>query len=208
MTEPEPPPDDAPPTETGAGPDGTLDADVSRRRRAQAAAAVDRVLDRIAARLRSGGVRHRLAEGGAIAAELAAAGETVRRLLVRIDLVLHPDDVTLATKVLRRNGFVPGRPFGDVDLLRLAARGGRRPVFVIFEAGRDGTRAGDADRPVPHPASETARRARAAILERTLRPTAGTMLLSRHDPVETESIEIALVPAAGIPRGSGVRPAP
>lgn len=197
-------PEPGPPAGEAAKPAaGAAEADVSRRRRTQAAAAVDRVLARIASRLRAGDVRHRLAEGGAIAAEMAAAGETARRLLVRLDLVLHPDDVDRARGVLRRAGFVPGRSFGDVDLIRLAARGGRRPIFVIFEASLDER---DGPRPVPHPASETARRARAALVERALRPTAGTLLLSRHDPAETESIEIALVPAPGIPSGSGVRP--
>jgi len=193
-----------PVTETAPDRDPALDADLSRRRRTRAAEAVRAVPRRVSSRLRAGGVRHRLAEGGAIAAELAAGGETVRRLLVRLDLVLHPDDLDRARGVLKRNGFVPGRPFGDVDLIALASRGGRRPVFVLFDADADDP---DASlRPLPHPASDAARRARAAILERALRPAAGTMLLSRHDPAETESVEIALVPAPGIPRGAGVPP--
>jgi hypothetical protein len=175
--------------EAGSG-SRPLIRDLSTLRRRAAADAVARFLDdlgRIA-----GDVPHRLVEGSAVAAQVRFTDEQLIRAVLRVDVGVSPAARPRYEARLRDHGFIPGSGSGDVALMRIAGRRGRRPVHVLFEGP-------DAPPPSPHPpGSPEAAAERARRLSAAFRPILGTWLttVEREGDDETrltETREVHLV---------------
>ncbi|MHC4992106.1 MAG: hypothetical protein ACYTGC_14135 [Planctomycetota bacterium] len=170
--------------------------DTSLERRRAAAANVDRHLDELHTILDADGVKGGIVDGSAVAAEVYLAETNTLHTAIRVAVFVAAPDRRDLERALQRAGFDRSEPSGDVHLLRLAGRGGRRAVHVLFEpdAAADGEPA--------HPASVEGSRARARRLASAWIEPAATFIRAHLDADEThdisESFEIQLIeqPAA------------
>lgn len=161
---PPPPPGTAGP----AGPAAEIGSirDLSTLRRRAAAEAVARFLDDLSEG--AAGVPHRIVEGSAVAAQVRFTDEQLIRAVLRVDIAVRPAARHRYEAALRALGYTPGKGSGDVALMRIAGRRGRRPVHVLFE----GTGAPPPTR--HHPGSPEAAAERARRLSAAFRPILGS----------------------------------
>lgn len=188
---------------------------LTEERRQAAARAVADFLSDLRADL--AGIRHRIVEGSAVAAEVRFSEDRITRALLRVDVEVDDADLESAGRTLRSLGFAPGDPSGDVALLRVAARRGRRPIHVIFDDdGPDADpRSGAAPPPAasrPHPSSPEAARERVRRLAGAFRPIHATWRRATEVPAAasdgtvSEEREVNLVgpsPAEAVGRRRG-----
>ncbi len=174
--------------------------DLSSLRRRAAAEAVAHFLadlDRLGS-----GVPHRVVEGSAVAAQVRFTDEQLVRAVLRVDVAVTPANRDALETRLRGGGYEPGDGSGDVALMRIAGRRGRRPVHVLFE-GRD-VEPG----PRHHPASPEARAERSRRLAQAFRPILATWRITHErpgtpdEPTVTETREVHLVDETWSPRGT------
>lgn len=156
-------------------------------------------------RLQQAGLESRIAEGSAIAAEIALADENLRRRAIRANLLLREASVAAAAEALLRHGFrrvASGSREGSatVELLKRAARDRRAAVHVVFDeelAPTGSLRDRVAEPPRFHPGSEEAARDRAKRLARyRLEPAISLERRWGHDAIRgrlEEILEIGLV---------------
>ena len=151
-------------------PDRRPATDLSARRRQAAADAVGRFLADLAGELR--GVPHRAVEGSAVAAEVRFSEEDLLRAVLRVDLAVPASHLDSVQRRLHEHGYHDAGPApdaGDVALMRVAARRGRRAVHVLLEAAEE-----HASGPRPHPGSAEAAEDRARRLARAFQPILAT----------------------------------
>lgn len=155
--------------------------------------------------LQHAGLETRIAEGSAIAAEIALADENLRRRAIRANLLLREASIAAATETLLRRGFrrvvSAGREgSATVELLKRAARDRRAAVHVVFDeelAPAGSLRDRHAALPKFHPGSAEAARERARRLARyRLEPAISLERRWSHDAIRgrlEEILEIGLV---------------
>jgi hypothetical protein len=175
--------------------------DLSARRRQAAADAVARFLGDLAGEI--AGLPHRVVEGSAVAAEVRFSEEDLLRAVLRVDVAVPGARLAAVKERLREHGYRDAGPApdaGDVALMRIAARRGRRAVHVLLEAA-DAEPAG----PRPHPGSPEAAADRARRLARAFHPILATWRRTherrREDGVtvlETREVHLVAEPS---PRG-------
>ena len=125
-------------------------------------------------RLSAAGIETRIAEGSAVAAEIALAEENLRRRAIRANLLLRETAIAAAAETLARRGFrrVASASRGGsatAELLRRAARDRRAAVHVVFDeelAPAGSLRDRVATAPRFHPGSPEAAQERARRLAR------------------------------------------
>lgn len=161
---------------------------------------VGRHLAVVRGRLEAAGVAATLAEGSAIAAEIALPEANLKRRAIRANLALRAGDLDAARTALREAGFRDLGPRGGVatvELLKEASRSRRSAVHVVFDdelaPGRGAIDASDR----PHPASPEAAAARQRRLARyRLSPATVMTRLQRRETWigrREETVEIGLV---------------
>lgn len=156
--------------------------------------------------LSAAGVETRIAEGSAIAAEIALAEDDLRRRAIRANLLLREPSIAAAAEALARQGF---RRLGGsaregsatIELLKRAARDRRAAVHVVFDeelapTGSLRDRVAGAP-PRFHPGSPQAAQERARRLARyRLEPAISLERRWSHDAIRgrlEEILEIGLV---------------
>ncbi|MFK7960847.1 MAG: hypothetical protein AB8G96_10010 [Phycisphaerales bacterium] len=187
---------------------------LTEERRLAAAAAVRGFLRDLAADLR--GVDHRVIDGSAVAAEVQFSEEQLTRAVLRVDVAVADGTQRAAGRALAAAGFAPGPPSGDVALMRIAHRRGRRAVHVLMDGdaaeselagaggGADANDRRPALAPRVHPGSPEAAHRRAATLAQAFLPVAGTWIRTdehavppedsgRDDATRSETREVQLV---------------
>lgn len=155
--------------------------------------------------LQHAGLETRIAEGSAIAAEIALADENLRRRAIRANLLLREASIAAAAETLLRRGFrrvVSSSRDGSatVELLKRAARDRRAAVHVVFDeelAPTGSLRDRVTAPPRLHPGSVEAARERALRLARyRLEPAISLERRWSHDAIRgrlEEILEIGLV---------------
>ncbi|MHC4832860.1 MAG: hypothetical protein ACYTFH_02990 [Planctomycetota bacterium] len=161
---------------------------------------VGRRLAVVRGRLDAAGVASGLAEGSAIAAEIALPEANLRRRAIRANLTVAAADLDTARSTLKRLGYRDLGPNGGVatvELLKEAGRTRRSAVHVVFddELTPGGTSLPAADR--PHPGSPEAMldRRRRLARYRMAPATVMTRLRSRETWIgrREETVEIGLL---------------
>lgn len=196
-----------PSTEPGPAPDHPRPpvppvTDLSVRRRRAAAEAVGRFLTDLSTQV--AGLPHRVVEGSAVAAEVRFSEEDLLRAVLRVDLAVPAADLGTVQRRLREHGYRdvgPAGDGGDVSLMRIAARRGRRAVHVLLDP------AGELEAPAdrrPHPGSAEAAAERARRLARAYLPILATwrctLERTRDDGVSVvETRDVHLVADAARP---------
>lgn len=152
-------------------------------------------------RLVEAGIATSLAEGSAIAAEIALPEMNLRRRAIRANLNLAAGDLTAARTMLKRLGYRDLGPRGGtatVELMQEASRSRRSVVHVVFDDElRPGGGQTDIGGERPHPGSAAAAADRRRRLGRYLMTPA--TILTRFRTRETwigrreETVEIGLV---------------
>lgn len=179
--------------------------DISADRRARAAACVERHLRELTDLLESAALPPRIVEGSAVAAEVFLADTNTLHTAVRAAVYVTPERRPATGRMLRDAGFERTEPTGDTTLLRMAARGGRRPIHVLFD-GSDGDAVNDAASDIPgehpgaHPGTPEARRARMLRIGSAWLALAEAWRRDLHASEEThdvtESFEVQLIERA------------
>ncbi len=156
--------------------------------------------------LRVDGVRFRLVEGSAVAAEVFLAETNTRHTAVRVGVFVAPAERREIESVLRRAGFRRSEPVGDITLIRLAARRGQRAVHVLRE-GDGAVPSGDGHARL-HPGDPAAARARIARLSTAWLDLAAVYCRSRYATRPgydvTESFEVQLIEEPAARRSQGL----
>ena len=114
--------------------------DLSAERRDAAQSRVDAFLSETRTTLAEAEITMTVVEGSAVAADVRLAGTDARLTASRVDLVIERAQLQDALRVLIAAGYSESAPVGDVELLRIANRSGRRPLHILVDA--DGTGAG------------------------------------------------------------------
>ncbi len=193
-------------SDAGAAADRPAARNLSLLRLEEADRRVRRRLIVARARLSAAGIATRIAEGSAIAAEIALADENLRRRAIRANLLLRETSIDAAAEALVGRGFrrvasANREGSATVELLKRAAHDRRAAVHVVFDEelvpnGSLRDRVAGAP-PRFHPGSAEAAQERARRLARyRLEPAVSLERRWSHDAIRgrlEEILEIGLV---------------
>ncbi|MGA0285928.1 MAG: hypothetical protein ACO3QA_02730 [Phycisphaerales bacterium] len=151
-------------------------------------------------RLDAAGIETSLAEGSAIAAEIALPEVNLKRRAIRANLMLAAKDLDAARSALKRVGFRDLGLRGGVatlELLKEATRSRRGAVHVVFDDELAPGGGGSPTREGPHPGSSEAALDRRRRLARYRLSPATVMVRLRSRATwigrREETVEIGLV---------------
>ena len=171
----------------------TYGRNLTEVRRQRALLLVQRRVDQLTELLKAPLPQATVLRGSATCAEVRLADADSIQRFIQVIVTCPKQDLDAIEVQLAAQGFKPGQPRNDTQVVRIAHQASRRPVFILLEDPNDPLFVDSA----PSPASEEGFRMRSARLQDALRTASRVLARTTDNPgefeTETETFEIHLV---------------